>query len=124
MNRAILLAILGVGLSGLVLHAAEPSYGVRFIETQRKTVDVAYVDPAGLGRLMGLQKSDTIVSVNNKTIRTNDDIVEAMKNLRGAYEIKIIRPLDEKGSKTEEKTLKGEIRESKTKPGEFYLLKD
>jgi hypothetical protein len=126
-QRAILVAMLGLCLSPLAATAAEPSYGIKFVETRKKTVEIASVEPDGLGRLMGFQKSDTIVWVDSpslggkKTIQTNDEFVAALKNLRGKYENKIIRPLDEKGSKTEERTLKGEIRESKTGK-DFYLL--
>jgi hypothetical protein len=128
-RSTILLAMLMLCLCPLIANAAEPSYGMKFVETRKKTVEVAFVDLEGLGRQMGFQKSDTIVSIDSpsldgsKTIRTNEDIVEALKKLRGKYEIKITRPLDEKGSKTEEKTLKGVIRESKNGK-EFYLLKD
>jgi hypothetical protein len=130
MKRCVLLfAVLGLCLSPLVAAAADPYYGIKFVETRKQKVEITSVDPEGLGKLMDLQIGDTVVSVGcpsldkKMTIQTNDDLANALKNLRGKYEITVIRPLDEKGSKTQEKTLKGEIKESKTGK-EFYILRD
>jgi hypothetical protein len=128
-RRAILLAVLGVCLSPLSATAAEPEYGLKFVETRKKTVEIASVDPEGLGRQMGFQKSDTVVWIDSqslggkKMIQTNEDFRNALKALRGQYDIRIIRPLDEKGSKTEEETLKGEIREANNGKN-FFILRD
>jgi hypothetical protein len=128
-RRTILLAILAICLSPLAATAAEPAYGLKFVETRKKTVEIAAVDPEGLGRLMGFQKSDTIVWIDSpslegkKAIQTNEEFAAALKKLRGKYEIRIVRPLDEKATKTEDMTLTGEIREAKNGK-DFYIVRD
>jgi hypothetical protein len=128
-RRTIVLAVLVMGFGPLWVAAAEPAYGLKSVETRKKTVEIASVDPEGLGRQMGFQKGDTVVWIDSphldgkKVIQTNEEFAESLKKLRGKYEIRIVRPLDEKGSKTEEKTLKGEIREAKSGK-DFYIVRD
>jgi S1-C subfamily serine protease len=115
-RRTLLFAVLGLCLSPLAANA-EPYFGFRFAQTREGIVEVSYVDASGLARQMGLKKGDVLKKINDKVIRTNEDVFAALKTLRGRYTIEIDREMQ---GDSQSKTLTGEIRESTRTPGKFY----
>ena len=100
----------------------QPNFGFRFAETRMNTVEVTYLDPKGLAQRMGLKASDTILEINGQQIQSKGKLLEALKDLRGNYEIVVKRVKITNGVRNivSEPPLKGEIKRSKT--GEYYVL--